>query len=275
MIAISSAPDSEGGLRKSSRRPTAIIGSDRIWPMVTPMVAARLAMRLGQARQDRLRLGIAQADVELEQPRPLRGQHQPGVEEAAQGCPARGHQCQHRPVHRVEDGQRIRLGQVVERRVRAHPAGVGAGVALTHALVILRAAEGHDDRPVGEREEARFLAGHELLDHHFRAGPKRLWPELPAEHLGKRGLGFAVLGVHWANVDTTLGIARENIVWVSGIGCSSKTPAYFLGRSHAFNAIHGRMPSVVTGATLANGDLTPIAVSGDGDTGSIGLGQLL
>ena len=60
---------------------------------------------------------------------------------------------------------------------------------------------------------------------------------------------------------------------MSGIGCSSKSPAYFLNRSHGFNALHGRMPSVVTGASLANRSLVPIAVSGDGDTGSIGIGQ--
>jgi 2-oxoglutarate ferredoxin oxidoreductase subunit beta len=60
---------------------------------------------------------------------------------------------------------------------------------------------------------------------------------------------------------------------MSGIGCSSKSPAYFLNRSHGFNALHGRMPSVVTGASLANRSLMPIAVSGDGDTGSIGMGQ--
>ncbi|MBZ0294899.1 MAG: 2-oxoacid:ferredoxin oxidoreductase subunit beta, partial [Anaerolineae bacterium] len=66
---------------------------------------------------------------------------------------------------------------------------------------------------------------------------------------------------------------QHNIVKLSGIGCSSKTPAYFLGRSHAFNAIHGRMPSVATGATLANHELVAIGVSGDGDSGSIGLGQ--
>jgi 2-oxoglutarate/2-oxoacid ferredoxin oxidoreductase subunit beta len=63
------------------------------------------------------------------------------------------------------------------------------------------------------------------------------------------------------------------VIKLSGIGCSSKTPAYFLKGSHGFNSVHGRMPSVVTGATLANHDLTAIAVSGDGDTGSIGFGQ--
>ncbi len=70
-----------------------------------------------------------------------------------------------------------------------------------------------------------------------------------------------------------MGIDHHRIVKMSGIGCSSKTPAYFLGKSHGFNAIHGRMPSVVTGLHLANHDLLTVAVSGDGDTGSIGFGQ--
>ena len=60
---------------------------------------------------------------------------------------------------------------------------------------------------------------------------------------------------------------------MSGIGCSSKSPAYFLNRAHGFNSLHGRMPSVTTGAMMANRDLQAIGVSGDGDTGSIGLGQ--
>ncbi len=60
---------------------------------------------------------------------------------------------------------------------------------------------------------------------------------------------------------------------LSGIGCSSKTPDYFLGNSHGFNSVHGRMPSVLTGANLANRDLIYLGVSGDGDSASIGLGQ--
>ena len=60
---------------------------------------------------------------------------------------------------------------------------------------------------------------------------------------------------------------------LSGIGCSSKTPDYFLGASHGFNTVHGRMPSVLTGANLANRDLLYLGVSGDGDSASIGLGQ--
>jgi 2-oxoglutarate ferredoxin oxidoreductase subunit beta len=65
----------------------------------------------------------------------------------------------------------------------------------------------------------------------------------------------------------------HRIAKLSGIGCSSKTPAYFIGQSHGFNAVHGRMPSIATGVRVANHDLLLIGVSGDGDTASIGLGQ--
>ncbi len=70
-----------------------------------------------------------------------------------------------------------------------------------------------------------------------------------------------------------LSIPPHRVVKMSGIGCSSKTPAYFLGKSHGFNSIHGRMPSIATGANMANRDLLYIGVSGDGDTASIGMGQ--
>jgi 2-oxoglutarate ferredoxin oxidoreductase subunit beta len=70
-----------------------------------------------------------------------------------------------------------------------------------------------------------------------------------------------------------LGLEPQRVAKLSGIGCSSKTPAYFMSRSHAFNAVHGRMPSVATGVFLANHGLTLLGVSGDGDTASIGLGQ--
>ncbi|HZV69988.1 MAG TPA: 2-oxoacid:ferredoxin oxidoreductase subunit beta [Saprospiraceae bacterium] len=70
-----------------------------------------------------------------------------------------------------------------------------------------------------------------------------------------------------------LSIAPHRIAKISGIGCSSKTPTYFISNSHGFNSVHGRMPSVATGAVLANRDLTYIGVSGDGDTASIGMGQ--
>ncbi len=70
-----------------------------------------------------------------------------------------------------------------------------------------------------------------------------------------------------------LDIEPHRIAKLSGIGCSSKTPTYFLGRAHGFNSVHGRMPSVLTGANLANRDLIYFGVSGDGDSASIGLGQ--
>jgi 2-oxoglutarate/2-oxoacid ferredoxin oxidoreductase subunit beta len=72
-----------------------------------------------------------------------------------------------------------------------------------------------------------------------------------------------------------MGVDASRVVKLSGIGCSSKSPAYFLGTSHGFNAVHGRMPSVATGAMLANGQLIAIGVSGDGDTGAIGIGQFV
>jgi 2-oxoglutarate ferredoxin oxidoreductase subunit beta len=72
-----------------------------------------------------------------------------------------------------------------------------------------------------------------------------------------------------------LGVEPYKVAKFSGIGCSSKSPAYFLGLSHGFNAVHGRMPAIATGAMLANRTLLGLGVSGDGDTASIGLGQFL
>jgi len=72
-----------------------------------------------------------------------------------------------------------------------------------------------------------------------------------------------------------MGIPPERVIKPSGIGCSSKTPAYFMSRAHSFNAVHGRMPSVTTGAVLANHKLMALGVSGDGDTASIGIGQFV
>ena len=71
------------------------------------------------------------------------------------------------------------------------------------------------------------------------------------------------------------GVEPHRVAKLSGIGCSSKTPAYFLSQSHGFNTVHGRMPSVATGTVLANRDLIAVGVSGDGDTASIGVGQFL
>jgi 2-oxoglutarate/2-oxoacid ferredoxin oxidoreductase subunit beta len=85
---------------------------------------------------------------------------------------------------------------------------------------------------------------------------------------GHDSISAAIVQACWE-----LDIEPHRVAKLSGIGCSSKTPTYFLGNSHGFNSVHGRMPSVLTGANLANRDLIYMGVSGDGDTASIGLGQ--
>jgi 2-oxoglutarate ferredoxin oxidoreductase subunit beta len=85
---------------------------------------------------------------------------------------------------------------------------------------------------------------------------------------GHDSISAAIIQACWE-----LSIEPHRVAKLSGIGCSSKTPTYFLGQSHGFNSVHGRMPSVATGANLANRDLIYIGVSGDGDTASIGMGQ--
>ena len=85
---------------------------------------------------------------------------------------------------------------------------------------------------------------------------------------GHDSISAAVIQAVWG-----LGIAPHRVAKMSGIGCSSKSPTYFLNRAHGFNSVHGRMPSVTTGANVANRDLLYLGVSGDGDTASIGMGQ--
>src|SRR5215470_5404775 len=72
-----------------------------------------------------------------------------------------------------------------------------------------------------------------------------------------------------------MGVQPEHVAKLSGIGCSSKSPAYFMSRAHSFNSVHGRMPSVATGSVLANRHLLALGVSGDGDSASIGIGQFV
>jgi 2-oxoglutarate/2-oxoacid ferredoxin oxidoreductase subunit beta len=85
---------------------------------------------------------------------------------------------------------------------------------------------------------------------------------------GHDSISAAIIQACWE-----LDIEPHRVAKLSGIGCSSKTPDYFLGASHGFNTVHGRMPSVLTGANLANRELLYLGVSGDGDSASIGLGQ--
>src|SRR6476469_3654086 len=87
---------------------------------------------------------------------------------------------------------------------------------------------------------------------------------------GHDSINAAIVQACWE-----LNIEPNKVAKLSGIGCSSKSPAYFLSNSHGFNSVHGRMPSVATGANLANRDLIYLGVSGDGDTASIGMGQFV
>ncbi|NND80885.1 MAG: 2-oxoacid:ferredoxin oxidoreductase subunit beta [Gammaproteobacteria bacterium] len=85
---------------------------------------------------------------------------------------------------------------------------------------------------------------------------------------GHDSISAAIVQTMWG-----LSIPPHRIAKLSGIGCSSKSPSYFLAQSHGFNSVHGRMPSVMTGANISNNDLHYIGISGDGDTASIGMGQ--
>jgi 2-oxoglutarate/2-oxoacid ferredoxin oxidoreductase subunit beta len=89
------------------------------------------------------------------------------------------------------------------------------------------------------------------------------------------GCGHNAISERIIDAAYEMGVQPENLVKLSGIGCSSKSPAYFLNRSHGFNSVHGRMPSVATGVALANQKLMLLGVSGDGDTASIGIGQFV
>jgi 2-oxoglutarate ferredoxin oxidoreductase subunit beta len=116
--------------------------------------------------------------------------------------------------------------------------------------------------------------------------PRLRHPDLPKNKLGYTrrdyegavstlcaGCGHDSISAAIIQACFELDLPPHRIAKLSGIGCSSKTPTYFLGNSHGFNSVHGRMPSVLTGANLANKDLIYLGVSGDGDSASIGLGQ--
>ena len=120
----------------------------------------------------------------------------------------------------------------------------------------------------------------------FMAKPKFHHPQLQKNALGYTrrdyegpvstlcaGCGHDSISATIIRAVYELDLPPHRIAKLSGIGCSSKTPTYFLGASHGFNSVHGRMPSVLTGANLANKDLIYLGISGDGDSASIGLGQ--
>lgn len=89
------------------------------------------------------------------------------------------------------------------------------------------------------------------------------------------GCGHNAISERIVDAMFEMGVEPERVIKMSGIGCSSKSPAYFMSRSHSFNSVHGRMPSVTSGALLADHTLMALGVSGDGDTASIGIGQFV
>jgi len=116
--------------------------------------------------------------------------------------------------------------------------------------------------------------------------PKFSHPSLPVNELGLTrrdyegsmstlcaGCGHDSISAAIIQACAEISMPAHRMAKLSGIGCSSKTPTYFLSKSHGFNSVHGRMPSIATGANLANRELVYVGVSGDGDTASIGLGQ--
>src|SRR5688572_1713931 len=122
----------------------------------------------------------------------------------------------------------------------------------------------------------------------YLAKPKLHHPTLPKNNVGYTrrdyegkvstlcaGCGHDSISAALIQAFWELDIEPHQVAKLSGIGCSSKTPDYFLGNSHGFNTVHGRMPSVLTGANLANRDLIYLGVSGDGDSASIGIGQFV
>lgn len=120
----------------------------------------------------------------------------------------------------------------------------------------------------------------------YIAKPKFAHPKLPVNDLGLTrrdyeggmstlcaGCGHDSISAAIVQACAEMSMPPHRMAKLSGIGCSSKTPTYFLAKSHGFNSVHGRMPSIATGANLANRELVYVGVSGDGDTASIGLGQ--
>ena len=182
----------------------------------------------------------------------------------------------------VEQNRDAQLRSLIVNECGIDPGAAGADPALRrHA----------DHRPLhrqGDRRPSRRAEGEadegDVMT--YLAKPKFHHPELPKNALGYThrdyegtvstlcaGCGHDSITAAIIQACFELSIEPHRVAKISGIGCSSKTPTYFLGNSHGFNSVHGRMPSVLTGANLANRDLIYLGVSGDGDSASIGLGQ--
>ena len=188
----------------------------------------------------------------------------------------------HDKVFVVEQNRDGQLRIAADERTGDRSGEAGEGAALRRHADHRPLHRRCDRRPAGRDQTCRSR-GPSMT---FLAKPKLHHPDLPKNSLGftRRdyegaistlcaGCGHDSISAAIVRACFELDLPPHRIAKLSGIGCSSKTPTYFLGASHGFNSVHGRMPSVLTGANLANRDLIYLGVSGDGDSASIGLGQ--
>ncbi len=179
-----------------------------------------------------------------------------------------------RPGPPCQGAQRAALQRSAHRRTQHQRCGAGTGGPGRGAL-----------RHRGRRRPARGGRGRRIVTTSTGAAPSpgkklnRIGLEVSQYRGGKTtlcaGCGHNAISERIIEACFDLGVDAKKVLKLSGIGCSSKSPAYFLSQSHGFNSVHGRMPSVATGALLANKTMAAIGVSGDGDTGAIGIGQFV
>ena len=183
----------------------------------------------------------------------------------------------------VEQNRDAQLRSADRQRARHRPGAARADPALRRHADHRALHRRGDRRPSGPAQSHAAPEGRVMT---YIAKPKLHHPGLPKNKLGFThrdyegkistlcaGCGHDSITAAIIQACWELDIEPHRVAKLSGIGCSSKTPDYFLGNSHGFNTVHGRMPSVLTGANLANRDLIYLGVSGDGDSASIGLGQ--
>src|SRR5262249_46746152 len=194
-------------------------------------------------------------------------------------------QLRRRPRFRVRGRAEPRRPAALahRQRMRHRPDPAGADPALRRHADHGALHRPRDRRPSRCAESDAAAQGGIMT---YITKPKFHHPALPKNALGYThrdyegsvstlcaGCGHDSISASIIEACFELDIEPHRVAKLSGIGCSSKTPTYFLGNSHGFNSVHGRMPSVLTGANLANRDLIYLGVSGDGDSASIGLGQ--
>ena len=192
----------------------------------------------------------------------------------------------HEHVFVVEQNRDAQLKMLLVNECGIDPAQADLGAALRRHADHRALHHARDRREGAAVQRPSLQLRRTEPRHDLPRQPKLHHPSLPKNALGYTrrdyegaistlcaGCGHDSISAAIIQAFFELDVAPHRVAKLSGIGCSSKTPTYFLGNSHGFNSVHGRMPSVLTGAALANRDLIYLGVSGDGDSASIGLGQ--